>query len=141
MKKNGSSMKKIVGRVEKICFPQLDLKLSAKIDTGAWRTALHVDGIDEKNGQLSFWIENSENKYLFDEYKIVTVTNSFGQSQTRYVIDLKMKMGKKSYKISVSLTNRKGMKYSCLIGRRFLNRYGFLVNVRKKNLNDRSKKI
>ena len=52
-----------------------------------------------------------------------------------------MKLGKKVHKVYVSLTNRKNMKFPCLIGRRFLYKYNYLVDVREKNLHDRTKKI
>lgn len=134
-------MKKIVGRTEEIFFPELNLKVSAKVDTGAWRTALHVDGIRLENDRLIFWIDSPENLYSYDDFKVIDVRNSFGEKQTRYSIKLKVKLGKKKYSILVSLTDRKNMKYPCLIGRRFLRRYGFLVDVRQKYVNDRFKKI
>ena len=50
-------------------------------------------------------------------------------------------LGEKNYKVHISLTNRKKMKYPVLIGRRFLNRFKYMVNVRKKNINDRAKAL
>ena len=131
-------IKKIIGRSEKIYFPEIDLKLNAKIDTGAWRTSIHVDGFEIKDDKLHFWIGDKTNLFIFEDYKETIVKNSFGQTQKRYIISLKMKMGKKKYTLLASLTDRSGMKYSCLIGRRFLKRYGFLVDVTKKNINDKS---
>ena len=34
-----------------------------------------------------------------------------------------------------------GHKYPMLIGRRFLNKFKYMVNVRKKNINDRAKAL
>jgi hypothetical protein len=131
----------IVGRTERISFPELNLCMDAKVDTGAWRTALHVDGIELVDDILIFWIGNRDNCYEFKEYEIIKVRNSFGLTQERYSIKLKIRIGGKSYKVLVSLTDRNNMKYPCLIGRRFLRRYGLLVDVRKKNISDRYKKI
>jgi hypothetical protein len=39
------------------------------------------------------------------------------------------------------LTDRKKMKYPVLIGRRFLYKFNYLVDVTKKNVNDRNKKV
>lgn len=126
---------RIVGRSERITFPELNICLKAKVDTGAWRTALHVDSIKIEGDSLIFWIGNEENVFIYNEYQTVVVRNSFGHIETRYSIFLKVKMGGKNYKILVSLTDRKNMKFPCLIGRRFLKRYGFIVDVRSKNIN------
>ncbi len=127
---------RVVGRNEKVIFPELNLDLKAKVDTGAWRTALHVDGIKVIDNKLTFWIGDVSNIFEFEDYQTVTVRNSFGETQDRYSIILKLKMGDKNYKSLVSLTNRGNMKFPCLIGRRFLKRYGFIVDVRQKNLNN-----
>jgi hypothetical protein len=128
----------IVGRSEKISFPELNICMSAKIDTGAWRTALHVDGFEIIDGILIFWIGDRSNCFEFKEYETVKVRSSFGVTQERYSIKLKIRIGNKNYKVLVSLTDRNNMKYPCLIGRRFLSRYGLVVDVRKKNINDRN---
>lgn len=134
-------MTKKIGRFEKISIPQLGVKdIDAKIDTGAFNIALHVDGFEVIDNQLYFWIGDGE-RICFTEYKEINVKSSFGRTQKRYLIKTKMKLGKKIYKVYVSLTNRKNMKFPCLIGRRFLYKYEYLVDVRKKNLHDRTKKI
>ncbi len=133
-------MDKNIGRSEKVNFTDLNIDVSAKIDTGAYSIALHVDNIREEDGKLLFNIGDSDN-FIFDEFEMVGVKSSFGKTQKRYTIKLKMKLGKKTYKVLVSLTDRKNMKFPCLIGRRFLYKHGFLVDVRKKNLHDRDKKV
>ncbi len=132
-------MSKFIGRLEKIYFKNLDLKLKAKIDTGAWSSSIHVDGVEIDGDELVFWI--GENKWRYKEYSEVTVKNSFGHEQQRYLIKLKIKIGIKKYNLLVTLADRKKMKYPCLIGRSFLRKYSFLVDVRKKYVNDRFKKI
>lgn len=134
-------MKKIIGRVEKIYFKDLNLKLTSKIDTGAWRSVLHVDGIEVKEDVLFFWIGDRKNLFVIREFETINVKNSFGAIQQRYSIILRIKIGKKNYKLNMSLTDRSSMKYPCLLGRSFLRRYGFVVDVTKKNINDRIKKI
>ncbi len=134
-------MSKKVGRFEKISLPELGLiSLDAKIDTGAFNIALHVDGFKLVDNKLVFWFEGGE-KMCFDKFKEVKVKSSFGRIQKRYLIKTKLTLGKKSHKVFISLTNRKGMKFPCLIGRRFLYKYNYIVDVKKKNLHDRSKKI
>ncbi len=134
-------MTKKIGRFEKVSLPELGVKmLNAKVDTGAFNIALHVEGYELKDDKLFFWFSDGE-KICFDKFKEVTVKSSFGRIQKRFLIKTKMTLGRKSHKVFVSLTNRKGMKFPCLIGRRFLYKYNYLVDVREKNLHDKSKKI
>lgn len=131
-----------IGRIEKIGFPDLNIEsVDAKVDTGAYTTAIHVNGIRVKDDKLSFWIDNSKNKFVFDKFKTIEVKNSFGKVQKRYSILTRVKVGDKIYKIQVTLTNRNKMKYPVLIGRRFLYKFNYVVDVRKKNVNVRDKKM
>lgn len=134
-------MKKI-GRIEKVSFPDLSIdSIDAKVDTGAYGTALHVNGIRARNGKLSFWVDDPSCRLYFDKYKVINVKSSFGKTQKRYSIMTRVKVGDSTYKIYVSLTNRKDMKYPVLIGRRFLYKFHYIVDVRKKHINDRTKKV
>ena len=131
---------KYVGRTEKVSFPELGIETTdAKVDTGAYGNALHVDEIFIKDDKLFFTINDKE--YVYDKYKTIVVRNSFGKKQKRFSIVSKMSLGEKNYKVHISLTNRKKMKYTVLIGRRFLNKFKYMVNVRKKNINDRAKAL
>lgn len=131
---------KYMGRSEKVSFPDLGIEAKdAKIDTGAYGNALHVDDIFIKDDRLFFSIDGKE--YIYDKYKTIVVRNSFGKKQKRFSIMTRMLLGEKTYKVDISLTNREKMKYPMLIGRRFLNKFGYIVNVRKKNINDRAKAL
>ncbi len=45
--------KKILGRVDKVDFPELNLiTVDVKIDTGAYTSAIHCSNIREKNNKL-----------------------------------------------------------------------------------------
>lgn len=134
-------MQKKIGRRERILFTELSISIDAKVDTGAWRSCLHVDGYEIVDNKLVFWIGSKKNSYIYDKFKIVKVRSSFGKTQKRYSIRLRVRIGEKNYKMLVSLTNRKNMKFPCLIGRRFLQRNNFIVDVREKNLHDRSKEM
>ena len=131
---------KYVGRTEKVSFPELGIESTeAKVDTGAYGNALHVDDIFIKENKLFFVIDDKE--YIYDKYKTIVVRNSFGKKQKRFSISTKMILGEKHYKIHISLTNRKKMKYPVLIGRRFLRKFEYMVNVKRKNINDRTKTL
>ena len=131
---------KYVGRTEKVSFPEFGIESTeAKVDTGAYGNALHVDDIFIKENKLFFVIDDKE--YIYDKYKTIVVRNSFGKKQKRFSISTKMILGEKHYKIHISLTNRKKMKYPVLIGRRFLRKFEYMVNVKRKNINDRAKTV
>jgi hypothetical protein len=133
-------MKKKVGRSENISFPELKIEdIKAKVDTGAYGVALHVDDIRHEKGILYFTIDSDE--FSYDKFKMISVKNSFGEVQKRFSILTKIIIGDSIYKFYVSLTNRKNMKYPVLIGRRFLYKFNYLVDVTKKNINDRNKKV
>jgi hypothetical protein len=133
-------MKKKLGRSEIISFPELKIgSIKAKIDTGAYGVALHVDTIRFEDGTLYFTIDSDE--FSYDKFKMISVKNSFGKVQKRFSILTKMTIGDSIYKFYVSLTDRKNMRYPVLIGRRFLYKFNYLVDVTKKNINDRNKKV
>ncbi len=133
-------MEKKVGRSENISFPELKInKIKAKVDTGAYGVALHVDDIKYQDGKLYFKINSKE--FIYDKFKTVVVKSSFGGVQKRFSILTKITIGDSIYKFYVSLTDRKNMRYPVLIGRRFLYKFNYLVDVTKKNINDTNKKV
>jgi len=133
-------MDKKVGRIENISFPELKIgSIKAKVDTGAYGVALHVDNIRHEDNKLYFTIDSEE--FSYDKFKIIKVKSSFGRVQKRFSILTKLVIGDSIYKFYVSLTDRKKMRYPVLIGRRFLYKFNYLVDVRKKNINDRNKKV
>ena len=133
-------MKKKVGRIENISFPELKIeKIKAKVDTGAYGVALHVDSIKLEDCKLYFTVGNEE--FSYNKFKTIIVKNSFGKVQKRFSIFTKLTIGDSIYKFYVSLTDRKKMRYPVLIGRRFLYKFNYLVDVTKKNINDRNKKV
>ena len=131
---------KFLGRSEKINLIDLEINnISSKIDTGAFGNALHCDDIRLINGALYFSIQNKN--FSFENYKTVIVKNSFGKKQKRFLIFTRIKLGNSTYKVYLSLTNRKDMRHPMLIGRRFLHKFDYLVDVKEKNTYDRAKKV
>lgn len=127
--------KLIIGRREIVDFPDLQLfGLTAKIDTGAYTTALHCHDIREENGVLYFKLldpshpDYTEKEQQFTEYFQKEIKNSFGESEKRYIIKTIVKIGKKRIKSVLSLTNRGSMRYPVLIGRKLLKNK-FIVDV------------
>jgi hypothetical protein len=136
---DNEKVEKKVGRYENVSFPELtNVKLKGKIDTGAYGIALHVDDIEVVDGKLKFRINSEE--FVYDKFKKVSVRSSFGRKQERFLVFTKIKIGESTYKFFISLANRKNMRYPVLIGRRFLHKFNYIVDVRMKNINDTDKK-
>ena len=127
--------KTIIGRLEYISLPELGFNdIEAKIDTGAYSSSIHCDTIviNEDNTVSFKLLDNSHPDYheraiVLPIHTLKRVKSSNGQVQERVAIKTKMTMGKKSYSVVLSLTDRKEMKYPMLIGRTELNKR-FLVD-------------
>jgi hypothetical protein len=136
--------KTVVGRTEIVDFPELDLlKIEAKIDTGAYSTAIHAHKIWEEKvdgkKQLCFdLLDPTKKEYnpvhlCTRTYSRRNVRSSNGRLEKRYVIKTRLILGGKKRIVDVTLTDRGKMRYAVLIGRKVLKN-GFLVDVSRKNV-------
>lgn len=135
-------MKKVIGRLEKVDFPELGLyDIDAKVDTGARSSSIHCHHIkkfikDQKNFVNFYLLDPDHDDYertLFEmpisaERK---VKSSNGQVELRIFIKTPITILGETYDIDLSLTDRSNMKYPILLGRRILAK-NFLVDVSKK---------
>ncbi|MEM9856038.1 MAG: RimK/LysX family protein [Bacteroidota bacterium] len=137
-------MKKVIGRRDKIDLPELGLlNIDAKIDTGAYGSALHCHHIEvvkiKDQHVLTFKLldpshpEYNDKVFTFESYGDRIVKSSSGQSEHRYTIKTQIKVFKKKYTVEFSLTDRGGMKYPILLGRKFLNKR-YIVDVHFKDI-------
>ncbi len=137
--------KVIIGRVELVDFKKLNLmKIDAKIDTGAYSTALHCHKIwlEHLDGKdiLHFDILDPDHPeypaqiFTAEEFKQKKVKSSNGRKEKRYVIRTPITLAGKTYLTDVSLTDRQKMKYPVLIGRKLLKN-GYLIDVSKIKIN------
>jgi hypothetical protein len=130
---------KILGIFEPVSFPdfpELDT-VSAKVDTGAFSGSLHCTNLEVKliNGEevLVFSpFDHPEVTITAKKFTLREVKNSNG-TQMRYFVRSKIKIKDQEYPIRLNLADRSQMKKSMLIGRRFLRRHGFVVDVSKTN--------
>jgi len=136
--------KKIIGRKEKISIPEFDLKLVwAKVDTGAYTSSIHAENIQvvEKDGKkiLSFQVlmpghKSYTGKILtFEKFREKRVKNSFGDTESRYLIEVIFKLAGEEYLAEFTLSDRSSMRNSVLLGRKILKNR-FLVDVTGYNL-------
>jgi hypothetical protein len=132
--------KKIIGRVDKVDFPDLDLfNIDVKIDTGAYTSAIHCSDIIEAHNMLkcTFYSEGHANfsgkEIIFENFSRTNVKSSNGFKENRYKIKSEVIFFGKTYKINLTLSTRADMKFPVLIGRQFL-KHKFMVDVDKVNL-------
>ena len=132
----------IIGRIEKVHFPDLELfDIDAKIDSGAYSSSIHCHDIweNEDENVLFFKLldpshENYNEKELkFEDYSKTVVKSSTGIPERRYKIKTKIQIGNKSYITKFTLTDRGKMRYPVLLGRVVLSKR-FIIDVSKKYL-------
>lgn len=137
--------KKLIGRRELVSFPELDIvEIEAKVDTGAFTSAIHCSDIHEEtlpDGSKIIALDlldpshpqYNHKKLKFAEYDLREIKSSFGEVQERYVIRTKIKFFDEEFEAEFSLSDRSDMKYPVLIGRKLLKNR-FIVDVARKNL-------
>ena len=137
--------KKIIGRAEKVDFPDLGFTdIDAKIDTGAYTSSLHCHYIKLIGDQLYCrFLDPHHPQYnalytTFENFRMKEVRSSNGLLEKRFAIKTSMIMMGKKYRIEFTLTNRKKMKYEALLGSKFLTGR-FIVDVSLKNAGDAEK--
>lgn len=143
--KKPKTEKKIIGRREMVAFPELDIdEIEAKIDTGAYTSAIHCSDIHEEtraDGTKVICLDlldpshpqYNHKKLRFSDYSLRDIRNSFGDVQERYVIKTKIKFFEELIEAEFSLSDRSDMKYPVLIGRKLL-KGRFVVDVSRKNV-------
>lgn len=137
----------ILGRSDRVNLPGLGLvNIHAKIDTGAYTSSLHCSSAKIVNGELEFILLDDEHpeftgmKFVFKEFTEREIKNSFGVAEKRFVINTTVKIYDEEILAEFSLSDRDTLRFPILLGRKIL-RDRFLIDVTKKNLSYRSKRI
>ena len=119
----------LIGWREWIYLPSYkNFPIKAKIDTGARTSALHAGSVTEykKDGQnwVKFELEYNNLKIDINTklLKYVKIINSFGGTEIRPVVNLKIKLGDHAWDTSVTLTKRAKLTYPMLVGRNTLKK-------------------
>lgn len=141
--------KTIIGRAETVDFPARFLTdIPAKTDTGAFSSSVHATNIREvkgKNGKISLkftLLDHPTYSYSREievqSFDKTIVENSFGERQSRYKIDLKVRLAGKVFRTSFTLADRSTKTFPVLIGRTMLNKRYIvdtsIANIDKKHL-------
>ena len=141
---------KIIGRIDKADFPELNLRnINIKVDTGAFTSSIHTHDVKEieLNGEkhIEFkLLDPSHPKYeniIFKvkSYEVKTLKSSFGNSEQRFIIKTNILIFDQEYPIEMSLSDRSDMKFPVLLGRKFLNKR-FIVDTSLKNVSSKLKR-
>lgn len=135
----------IIGRAEFIEFPDFLVgEVPAKIDTGAYRSAIHCQNVQViKKGEkniLKFELLGGHPSCEYSrevevrEFTMARVENSFGVAEERYAVNFRVKIGHKVFTTEFTLADRAMKPYPILLGRKTLNGR-FLVDTNHSNIN------
>lgn len=142
--------KRIIGRNDKIDFPQLKLKeIDVKVDTGAYTSSIHCINFEKKKlkGKIVLKCNFLDpehplyhgKEFIFEEFSTTTVKSSNGATEERYKIKTEIKIFGKKYPILLTLAERTDMRFPVLLGRNFLKKK-FIVDVSRTCLSYKRKK-
>jgi hypothetical protein len=140
----------VVGWKEYLALPELGIRrLKAKLDTGARTSSLHVesftclealpDGTEMAEVTIGTDRKRPERRIVVRVAIVgrVRVTDSGGHREVRPVIETEMVLGPVRKRIRVTLTDRSGMLFRMILGRKALEG-DFVVDTSRKYLLRRS---
>lgn len=126
--------KQSIGWLESVTINDHELKLQAKIDSGATTSSIHAKIIKKftRDGKkwIRFRVKNKRGQEIILEKRIqryVKIKRKLMFSIKRPVIKLGICLGKVFRELEVNLADRKNFLYPMLIGRNYLKGY-FLVD-------------
>jgi hypothetical protein len=137
---------RMIGRCDRIDLPLLNLfNLDAKVDTGAFTSAIHSDNIqvvkdDAGNDVLQFILLDrthpayNRKKFTVREFQKKIIKNSFGIAEERYIVKTIVEIFGQKIETEFSLSRRGNLKFPVLLGRKFLQKGRFIVEITKYNL-------
>ena len=117
-----------LGWREWVLLPSYNLKLKAKIDTGARISSIHASNIRVyKKGKIdivSFRLLHLKS-YSDVESKLIDykkIKSSFGETELRPMINLEIQIGSDIWVTKITLAQRSNLTYPMLIGRNTLTK-------------------
>ena len=118
----------IIGSEEWCGFPALGLPaIKARVDSGAKTSSIHAFNIQSFRRGGMLWvsfevhpIQNNRKAVVRCERPVIDkrkVKSSSGVAETRYVIQVPMKVADQTWEVELTLANRDSMGYRMLLGR------------------------
>jgi len=136
--------KVVIGRSDSLHFMDYEMSdIPAKVDTGAYRSAVHADNIhlSDDGKTLHFRLLGGHpvcgalaTDMSTQDFKVVTIANSFGHREERFEVKLRVKLGPKIFPATFSLADRGKKIYPILLGRKMLNNR-FIVDTSESQIN------
>jgi len=139
----------LIGWKEYVALPDLGVRvLKAKIDTGARTSSLHVAEIrtlaELPDGEADLEIVLAPDRRRSHrrltarvrQLSLVEVTDSGGHAEIRPVVETRILLGPVEKRIRVTLTDRSGMLFRMILGRKALEG-DFVVDVARKYVQSR----
>jgi len=134
----------IVGRIEYVVVRDVDLRLKARIDTGAGVSSIHAKILEVKETpegeRVKFQITDAEGVTKTLERDVVGWSQikvmGTDQKNRRPIVKLHICLGKKKVYVRVNLNDRSNYLYPMLVGRNLLNTGKFLVDPSNKYLKE-----
>lgn len=112
--------RRVIGVIEEVILrgPTGEIRVRAKIDTGAARTSVDTD-LARKLGLGPV------------ERRIRTRSAAADRPEERDVVKATVVIGSRAFETHVAVTDRKDMKYHIIVGMDVLRQTGFLISPRK----------
>lgn len=119
--------KLVLGFSEEGKLPDLDLTMPAKIDTGAGRTSLDAQNIQQFERDGRPWVRfelprtsKGVRKLELPIQDFISIKRPDEESQRRPVVNLTIQIGSLTQTLAVSLNDRSNFEFPMLVGRDFL---------------------
>lgn len=120
--------KLVMGWLESVYLRPWNLRVTAKLDTGAKTSSLHADHIDHFSKEGEEWVRftltaTEENKSIVVERPVVRtayIKERMARSSRREVVKLGLCKNGRVYETEVTLVDRSNFNYPLLLGRSFL---------------------
>lgn len=134
--------KMIIGAEETLWLPDLGIDVTARIDTGAKTSALHVERLVEEKIDGKRWVKFDVEQPTDDRLDYAfclpilakrKIKSSNGTAESRPVIKTHLQMKHHRWNIELTLTNRDSMIYRMLLGREAMGKR-VLVDPSEKHL-------
>ena len=137
-------VKTLIGRRDVANLPDFGLEgVAVKVDSGAYTSSIHVTICQEieKNGEKKLevvFLDGNHPAYTgkpiyFTTYRRKKVKSSTGHDQFRFFIKWSIEILDRKVNTEFSLTERRGMRYPILLGRKLLHKR-FLIDSSLVNL-------
>ena len=134
--------KLVVGQMEKVWLPNMEIELQARIDTGAETSSLDARNIELFERNSSRWVRfeishpvTGETLQLERKLKrrVLIVQSNSPEPERRPVVKLSVTIGHINQTAEFTLSDRSHLDYQLLVGRNILQDV-MVVDVSKKNV-------